>query len=79
MQKGKFKMKSGEKKLMRFMGKMVPVRIIAVQDFGVECQFLADSPPVRSGDLTIAESATLFPWKDFEFCDPNRERKKIKK
>ena len=54
-------MKPGDKMLMRFLGKMVPVRIIAILDFGIECEFLAEYPPVRKGDTTIAGTANLFP------------------
>ena len=59
--RGAGRMKPGEKMLMRFMGKLVPVRIIAILDFGIECEFLADLPPVRKGDTTIAGTANLFP------------------
>ena len=54
-------MKPGEKMLMRFLGKMIPVRIIAIRESGIACEVLADLPPVRKGDTTIAGTANLFP------------------
>lgn len=54
-------MKPGDKMLMRFLGKMVPVRIVAIFDFGIECEFFAEYPPIRKGDTTFTETANLFP------------------
>lgn len=53
-------MKPGDKRLFRFRGKFIPVKIISILDYGIECEFLADFPPVRAGEKVICGTANLF-------------------
>ena len=53
-------MKPGEKMFFRFRGKFVPVRIVSIRGFGIECEFLADLPPVKTGEKMFCGSANLF-------------------
>lgn len=53
-------MKPGEKMFFRFRGKFVPVKIVSIRDFGIECEFLTDSPPVKAGEKMFCDTATLF-------------------
>ena len=53
-------MKTGDKRLFRFRGKFIPVKIISILDYGIECEFLADFPPVKAGEKVICGTANLF-------------------
>ena len=53
-------MKPGDKRFFRFRGKFVPVRIVSIHDYGIECEFLADCPPAKPGDKMFCGTANLF-------------------
>lgn len=53
-------MKPGEKYLFPFRGRSIQVRVTAVYDYGVECEFLEDCPPVAKGERMICNTSQLF-------------------
>ncbi len=57
-------MKIGEKYLFAFRGRVIHVRVTAVYDYGVECEFLEDCPPVAKGERMICNTSKLFPAID---------------
>lgn len=50
----------GEIWLFRAMGKVVPVRVISLLPYAVECEFLEDAPPVEAGEKLICDPGRLF-------------------
>ena len=59
-------MKPGDKRFFRFRGKFVPVKIVSILAYGIECEFLVDFPPVKTGAKMICGSANLFKEGEYE-------------
>ena len=53
-------MKPGDRWLFRFMGRFVPVKIVSILAYGVECEFLEDCSPVKTGEKLICDIGCLY-------------------
>ena len=54
-------MKIGEKYIFKFRGKDIPVQIVAILEYGIECEFLQSCAPVEKGERMICNTAMLYP------------------
>ena len=52
--------KPGDKKIFKYLGKPIPVKIIQTAKYGIECEFLASSPPVEKGEKMFCDPTLLF-------------------
>lgn len=53
-------MKPGDRWLFRFMERFVPVKIVSILAYGVECEFLEDCPPAKTGEKMICNIGCLY-------------------
>lgn len=52
--------KPGDKKILRHLGESIPVKVIQITKYGIECEFLASSPPVERGEKMFCDPSLLF-------------------
>lgn len=55
--------KPGDKKIFKYLGKPIPVKIIQTTKYGIECEFLVSSPPVEKGEKMFCDPTLLFDEK----------------
>lgn len=55
--------KPGDKKIFKFLGELIPVKIIQTTKYGIECEFLESSPPVEKGEKMFCDPTLLFDEK----------------